>query len=337
MIGNAYRIDIARGLHGLRKTSEPDPTPGPGQILIAIRAASLNYRDILVAEGRYGRMTSGDLVPLSDGSGDVVAVGEGVTRFKIGDRVMPGFSSTWVAGSPTPQDLAATLGSPLVDGVLRRLFVCNADKAVAVPASLSHEEAACLPCAGVTAWNALYGHRPVRAGDTVLTLGLGGVSCFAIQLAKAAGARVISTSSSDQKLKIAKVLGAADLINYSDRPDWDRAVLDLTHGRGVDHVIEVGGGGTLEQSIASTAVNGHIHMIGVLTDGQVNPRSLIAWRTLRGVTVGSSADLAALCRMVEANSLKPMIDKVFDFDDAPAAYQHLREAGHVGKVVVRIS
>lgn len=332
----AYRLDLARGLAGLRQTEEPEPEAGPGQIVVAMRAASLNYRDLMIAEGRPASGRDGDPVPLSDGAGDVIAVGEGVTRFKLGDRVCPGFSARWVAGAPSPEDLAVAHGSLSADGVLRERFVCDARIAAAIPDHLSYEEAACLPCAGVTAWNALFGPRPVGPGDTVLTLGLGGVSCFAIQFANAAGARVLSTSSSDAKLAVARALGAHETINYRATPDWDREVLALTNGRGVDHVVEVGGGQTLPQSIRSAALSGQVHMIGVLTDGQINPRGLISWRTLRGVTVGSRADLEAMNRMIALHALKPKIDRVFDFDEAPAAYAHLKGATHVGKIVIQL-
>ncbi|GAW40286.1 Alcohol dehydrogenase [Brevundimonas sp. SH203] len=332
----AYRLDLSQGLSGLRRQEEVSVSPGPGQISIAIRAVSLNFRDLLIAEGRYGRDVKGDYIPLSDGAGEVVAVGEGVDRFRPGDRVTPGFSSCWAAGPPSATDLALTHGSPAVDGVLTECFVCDAAIAARIPDHLSYEEAACLPCAGVTAWNALYGPRPIKVGDTVLTLGTGGVSCFAIQFAKAAGARVISTSSSAAKLQAARRLGAWDVINYREEPDWEKAVLELTGGRGVDHVVEVGGGGTLEKSIAATAISGQVHMIGVLTDGAINPRSLIGWRALRGVTVGSRSDLDAMNRMIALHTLRPQIDRVFDFNEAPAAFHHLKAAGHVGKIVIKV-
>lgn len=336
MKAGAYRIDLARGMAGLRRVEEPASDPGPGQIVVEIRAASLNYRDLLIAEGLYASGRDGDPVPLSDGAGEVVAVGEGVTRFMPGDRVSPGFSARWTSGAPSSDDLAFAHGSPAADGLLRHHFVCDESIAAAIPDYLSYEEAACVPCAGVTAWNALFGPRPVRPGDTVLTLGLGGVSCFAIQLAKAAGARVLSTSSSDAKLALARGLGAHETINYCQKPDWDREVLALTDGRGVDHVVEVGGGRTLPKSIQSTALSGQIHMIGVLTDGQINPRSLIGWRTLRGVTVGSRADIEALFRMMSVHALRPQIDRVFGFDNAAAAYGYLKAGRHVGKIVIRI-
>ncbi len=336
MNNGAYRLDLARGMEGLRRTEEAAPKAGPGQIVVAIRAASLNYRDLLIAEGRYATGRQGDPVPLSDGAGEVVAVGEGVTRFKPGDRVAPGFFARWISGPPSPEDLSFAHGAPAADGLLRQFFVCDARIAAAIPDYLSYEEAACAPCAGVTAWNALFGPRPVRPGETVLTLGLGGVSCFAIQLARAAGARVVSTSSSDAKLAVARDLGAHETVNYNETPEWDREVMALTGGRGVDHVVEVGGGGTLARSISSTALSGQIHMIGVLTDGQINPRGLIGWRTLRGVTVGSRADLETLFRMMSVHGLKPKIDRMFGFDEAAAAYAHLKAAQHVGKIVIRL-
>ncbi len=331
-----WRLDLTRGLEGLRQSREADPAPGAGQILIAVRAVSLNYRDLLIAEGRYAGGAVGNIVPASDAAGEVIAVGAGVTRFAPGDRVCPNFSSTWIAGAPMASDLKLTLGSPAVDGVLRDRFVCDAAAAVAIPSHLNFEEAACLPCAGVTAWNALHGPRPVRAGETVLTLGLGGVSCFAIQFARMAGARVLSTSSTDARLEIARSLGTHEGINYVDRPDWDRAVMEFTNGQGVDHVIEVGGGGTLERSVASTAINGQIHMIGVLTDGAVNPRPLIGWLTLRGVTVGSAADFRDMAKAVAIHGLRPRIDRTFNFNEVPDAYRHLGSGRHSGKVVITL-
>ena len=329
-------MDLTRGLQGLRCSREADPIPGPGQILIAVRAVSLNYRDLLIAEGRYAGGAVGDIIPASDAAGEVIAVGQGVTRFVPGDRVCPAFSSTWLAGAPTPADLRLTLGSPAIDGVLRDQFVCDAETAVEIPSHLGFEEAACLPCAGVTAWNALHGPRPIRAGQTVLTLGLGGVSCFAIQFARMPGARVVSTSSTDARLEVARSLGAHHGVNYANRPDWDRAVLELTDGRGVDHVVEVGGGGTLERSIACTAIDGQIHMIGVLTDGAVNPRVLIGWRTLRGVTVGSAADFRDMARAVASHALRPTIDHTFCFDQAPEAYRQLKSGRQIGKIVIKL-
>lgn len=337
MPSRAWRLTPSLGLEGLRQIEDIEAAPGPGQILIAIRAVSLNYRDLLIAEGRYSGAGADDIVPASDAAGEVVAVGEGVDGFRPGDRVCPGFSSTWAAGPPRPHDLQRALGSSFADGVLRERFVCDAAVAVLVPEHLTFEEAACLPCAGVTAWNALHGPRPIRAGQTLLTLGLGGVSCFAIQFAKAAGVRVFSTSSSPARLETARRFGADAVINYRERTDWDAAVLELTQGRGVDHVVEVGGGGTLERSIASTAIDGQIHMIGVLTEGRVNPRSLIGWRTLRGVTVGSAADFRQMNRSVSHAGLRPVVDRVFDFEDAPSAYRYLRSGNHVGKVVIRVS
>ncbi|WP_439815205.1 zinc-dependent alcohol dehydrogenase family protein [Zavarzinia sp. CC-PAN008] len=331
-----YQLNGSRGADGLSLVERPDPVAGRGQILVRMRAGSLNYRDLLVAHGRYVGAAPPNLVPLSDGAGEVVAVGPDVRRFKVGDRVCPTFFQTWISGEMTPADGATALGGA-VDGVLAELVVCDETAAVAVPDHLSFEEAACLPCAGVTVWAALYGPKPLVAGQTVLTLGTGGVSSLAIQFAHAAGARVISTSSSDAKLEAARALGAAETINYRTHPEWQDEVLRLTDRRGVDHVVEIGGAGTATRSIAATAMGGQVHMIGVLTMGEVNPLALIQWKTLRGIYVGSRSHFEAMNRMIAVHGIRPSIDRTFPFADAPAAYRHLESAAHVGKVVIRIA
>ena len=326
-----YEIETgSRGLDGLRMAERARPEPGPGQVLVRVRAASLNYRDIAIVTGNYfAGPVSRDTVPLSDGAGEVVALGAGVESFAVGDRVVATFFQP-----PT----GAPLGSPL-DGMLAEYGVFDQQGLVRVPQNLSLEEAATLPCAGVTAWNALIEGKRVKPGDTVLTLGTGGVSMFGLQIAKAAGACVITTSSSDQKLERARELGADHSINYKSTPDWAQAVLDLTGGRGVDHIVEVGGAGTLPMSYRAIGPGGEISLIGVLSQphGDSQPYPIMIKRAaLRGIFVGDRAALEDLNRAIVVNDIHPEIDTVFELDDAPQAYRHMVAAKHVGKIVIRI-
>ena len=326
-------FEIVQGstsLDGLRLAERPKPSAGPGQVLVRIRAVSLNYRDLAVVQGKYfGGAVPRNLIPLSDGAGEVVAVGDGVTAFAPGDRVV----ATFTQGSPP-----AALGSPL-DGTLAEHVVFPESGLLKIPEHLSFEEAATLPCAGVTAWNALMEGKITRPGDTVLTLGTGGVSILALQIAKAAGARVIVTSSSDEKLARAKALGADATINYRRTPNWDQEVLALTSGRGADHIVEVGGAGTLPRSLHAVAQRGEIVLIGVLTppSGDLNPHALMPKNaTLRGVFVGDKPMFEALMRAIEVNRIHPVVDQVFDFESAPDAYRRLQSAQHFGKLVIRV-
>ena len=315
-----------------------DPTPGPGQVLIRIRAASLNYRDLAIATGTYvGSAVTRDTIPLSDGAGEFAAIGANVTRFEVGDRVAGAFFQTPPTGPPFRAP--APLGSPL-DGMLAEYVALYEDGVIATPRALSFEEAACLPCAAVTAWNALmHAGKPVTAGDAVLVLGTGGVSMFALQFAQAAGARVYVTSSSDDKLARAKALGATDGVNYQRTPDWDRAVLEMTGGRGVDCVVEVGGAGTLTRSFQALATGGKAVLIGVLSGrgGDVNPYALMAKRAnLHGIFVGDREMFQEMNRAIEVNQIRPVVSCLFPFDQALAAYRHYRSGGFVGKVVISI-
>jgi NADPH:quinone reductase-like Zn-dependent oxidoreductase len=323
-------VQGSTSVEGLRAAERPKPVPGAGQVLVRMRAASLNFRDWAIVTGKYfGGPVARNTIPLSDGAGEVEAVGDGVTAFSPGDRVV----ATFTQGSPP-----AALGSPL-DGALAEYAVFREDGLLAIPEHLSFEEASTLPCAGVTAWNALTDAKVVRPGDTVLTLGTGGVSAFAIQLGKIAGARVIVTSSSDEKLAKAKALGADETVNYRANPDWERNVLELTGGRGADHVIELGGAGTLPHSYLAVATGGQISLIGVMTrpEGDLSPYPLMVKNaTLRGIFVGDRNHFEGLNRAVAVNHLKPVIDTVYDFDAAPEAYRHLKSAKHFGKLVIRI-
>ena len=327
-----------RSIDELKTVERPDPRPGPNQVVVRVRATSLNARDQAVAAGRYvGGALTRETVPLSDGAGDVIAVGERVTRFKPGDRVAATFFQTPRDGSPFAA--RAALGSPL-DGMLAEQVVLYEDGLVAIPPELSFEEAACLPCAGVTAWHALvHAGKPVVAGSTVLVLGTGGVSTFALQFAKAAGAHVIATSSSDAKLERAKALGAAAGVNYQQHPDWDREVLTLTGGRGVDCVVEVGGAATLNRSMHTLAPGGKIALIGVLTGrtGDVNPYTLMPrGASLHGIFVGDRDMFEEMIRAITVNRIAPVVDRVFPFDEAAAAFRHHASGAFVGKVVIAV-
>ena len=334
-----YRFPTTSSLEMLALADEPAPSPGPGEVRVRMRAASLNYRDLMVAEGRYARGAApSNLVPLSDGAGEVVALGPGVTRIAVGERVAGTFFQGWLGGEMDPSDHSRALGGS-IDGVLAEEKIFAADGLVPIPAHLSFEEAATLPCAALTAWNALFAARPLLPGETVLTLGTGGVSVFAAQFAHAAGARVIATSSSDAKLEKMRALGAAAGVNYRTHPEWEKEVWELTGRRGADHVVEVGGAGTLARSIASARLGGAVHLIGVLTGGGEIDPALILRRsvTLRGVFVGSRQMFEAMNRMIDLHRLRPVIDRVFPFAEAKDAYRHLKAAGHVGKIVIRIS
>ncbi len=319
-------------------TEQAKPVPGPGQVLVRVRACSLNYRDLIVAGGRFGDKTQG-LVPLSDGAGEVEAVGEGVTRFEPGDRVAGCFFQDWIDGPFEMRYHASALGGD-APGMLAEYVALSEQGLVRFPEHLSFEEAACLPCAAVTAWQALVVRGGLEAGETVLALGTGGVSVFALQFAVALGARVIVTSSSDAKLERARGLGAWQTVNYKAVADWDKEVWRLTDKRGVDHVVEVGGPGTLEKSLASLAAGGHVALIGVLTGfgaptGSLFP--LVAKNArMNGIYVGSRAHFDAMNRFIAERRLTPVIDRVFPFEQAAEAYRYQQSGGHFGKIVVAV-
>ena len=329
----AYELNGTVGLDSLVLTKRSPPVAQRGQIVISMKAWSLNHRDLMIINHNYNGLRPVNSIPLSDGAGEVIAIGPEVTRFKIGDRVSPTFTGSWITGTMAATDPMLSRGAA-ADGVLAELVACDENLAVHIPDYLSYNEAACLPCAAVTAWNALFGPRPLVSGETVLTLGTGGVSTFAIQFAAAAGARVIATSSGNDKLQLARSLGATDTINYRTFPEWENEVLRLTDGRGVDHVVEVGGGGTINRSVASTTIGGQIHMIGALSSGTLNPRALLQWKTLRGIMVGSAADHTAMLGMLHYHQIHPLISQTFSFEDAKQAYRYLNSASHVGKVVI---
>lgn len=329
----AYRLSGSNA--PLTLVDAPDPRPGPGEVLVALKAATLNYRDTIVRDGRYSGEQRPDLVPLSDGAGLVSAVGPGVTGRRVGERVAIGFMPTWVDGAFTAAKQAEALGGGFVDGVLAEHIVVPATGVALFPEGWSFEEAAAYPCAGVTAWRCLFGGRGVRPGDTVLVEGTGGVSTFALQLAKAAGARVIATSSSDEKLARAKKLGADEVINYRATADWGARAAQIAGGAGVDFVVEVGGPATLDQALIAVRPGGEVALVGVLTGfaGPINTGAILMKAvTLRGVYVGSVADLSSAI----ASGVRPVIDETFRFEEADAAYARLRSGEHLGKVAVQI-
>jgi len=324
-------------MDGLVAVERERPEPGPGQVLLRMRACSLNFRDQAVVTGDYfGGSVKRDTIPLSDGAGEVVSVGAGVTDFKPGDRVSGTFFQTWDDGRPGPG--IGALGSPL-DGVLAEYVVLHQDGLVQLPEHLSFEEGATLACAGVTAWHALVVRGRIRPGDTVLALGTGGVSIFALQIARMAGARVIITSSSDEKIERAIALGAHAGINYKTHPEWHEEVMKLTGGRGADHVVEVGGAGTLSRSIQSLAFGGQVALIGVLSgrEGDTNPHGLMLKAArLEGIFVGNRRMFRDLNAALAANEVRPVVDRVFAFDDTPAAFAHMAAGKHFGKVVISV-
>jgi NADPH:quinone reductase-like Zn-dependent oxidoreductase len=333
----AYEVRDTSGLDGLVLNRErPEPEPGYGQILVRVRAAALNARDHGVAKGIYG-YTKFPVIPLSDGAGEVLAVGPGVTGFAAGDRVASTFFQTWTGGR-MPADASRNSLGGMLDGMLAELVVLPQTGAIKIPDHLTFEEASTLPCAGVTAWNALVETGGIKAGESMLVLGTGGVSCFAVQFAKLHRAHVLLTSSSDEKLAKGRALGADVTINYKTTPDWEQAVLKATGGAGVDHVLEVGGANTLEKSMACVRPGGTIYIIGSLAGtGTINPRMINRKSiTLKGIHVGPRDMFAAMNRAVAEAKLKPVIDRVFPFAEAKAAFAHQASGSHFGKIVIRV-
>lgn len=333
----AWQLREASGIEGLAEVELPDPRPGPGEVLIRVRATSLNYRDLVLARGGYGPKQRIPLIPLSDGAGEVVEVGPGVARVQPGDRVTGTFFQRWISGELTDETFTSALGG-FLDGMFAEYVVLDAEGLVHTPSYLSDEEAACLPCAAVTAWNALMVEGGLRAGETVLVQGTGGVSLFALQIARMAGARVIATSSSDAKLERALAMGASDGINYRDSPDWHEEVRKLTGGRGVDHVVEVGGAGTLERSLRAVRRRGYVAVIGVLSgSGEINPIPILSNVVrVHGIYVGSREMFEAMNRAFALHEIRPTIDRVFAFEEARHAFEHLASGRHFGKVVIRV-
>jgi NADPH:quinone reductase-like Zn-dependent oxidoreductase len=334
----AWQIHKRGSVDGLRQVELPDPQPGPGEVLVRMHAVAVNYRDLIATRiERPGYLTP--LIPCSDGAGEIVAVGAGVTRWEMGDRVASCFFQGWECGPITREAMRSDLGGPL-HGVLAEQVVLRESGIIAVPDHLGFEQAATLPCAALTAWHALVEIGKVRAGENVLLLGTGGVSIFALQFAKLHGARVIITSSSDTKLERARALGADDTINYRQYPDWQVRVYELTGNTGVDHVVEVGGWGTLEKSLESVAYGGRIYSIGVLTgfEGKINPWPFIVKSiNLHGIYCGPRAMFGRMNRAIAKHALQPVVDRAFPFAEAREAFAHMESGAHFGKIVVRVS
>jgi NADPH:quinone reductase-like Zn-dependent oxidoreductase len=330
----SYHASSGAGLNGLTVKEHAVPEPGPREALVRVRANSLNARELLVLRGTYPLPVKPDVVMGADGVGEVVALGPDVTRAAVGDRVSPAMFPRWLDGR-IAWEYAAQLGGSL-DGMLTEFVALNEEALVHVPPHLSFQEAATLPCAAVTAWNALTGARRLQAGDTVLTLGSGGVSLFALQFARLFGARVIATTSTDEKAHRLKALGADDVVNYRTTPDWHLAVRELTGGRGVDQVVDVGGG-TLEKSIQSTALEGQVSFVGRLSDQAtaIDTGTLyMSVATVRVVFAGSRAQFVAMNRAIAVNRLRPVIDRVFPFEDVVRAFEYYEAGKAFGKVVI---
>lgn len=332
----AYEINEF-GIDNLAAKERPVPDPGESQVLVRFRAVSLNFRDLMMVTGRYNPRLRTPLIPLSDGAGEVVGTGPGVTLWKKGDRVMPIFMQGWIDGGIEYEKARTALGGDL-DGVLAEYGVFGEEALVEVPGHLSYEEAATLPCAALTAWHGLVVSGGLKAGETVQLLGTGGVSIFGLQFAKQIGAAAIITSSSDEKLGRADVLGADHLFNYKENPDWDEAALVYTGRRGVDHVLEVGGAGTLSRSLKAVRMGGHIALIGVLAAGGEFDPLPILMKSVRvhGIFVGSRTMFEDMNRFISEHYLKPVVDRVFRFDEARDALKYMESGSHFGKIVISL-
>ena len=333
----AYEINEF-GIENLALVEREKPEQQANEVLVKFHAASLNYRDLMMVKGFYNPKLKMPLVPLSDGAGEIVAVGENVTKWKVADRVCPIFMQGWLDGEIDVGKARTALGGD-ADGCLREFGAFDENGLVRIPDHLTYEEAATLPCAGVTAYNALSVSGCLKPDDTVLLQGTGGVSIFALQFASVLGCRTIITSSSNEKLNRAKKLGAADLINYRAREDWDQAVLDLTEKRGVEHVVEVGGAGTLQKSVNAVKMGGHVAVIGVLSGkGEFNPTAVLMKAVkLQGIFVGSRQMFEDMNRLICQHNLKPVIDKTFAFEEVREALERMESGSHFGKIVIKIS
>ena len=336
----ALNVAAPWGLDAIQVVEKPDPTPGPGQVLVRMKAVSLNYRDLLMVNGMYGRgaATSADVItPFSDGCGVIEAVGAGVTKFKAGERVATLFFQNWNSGPPNLEKLMSALGFP-IPGAGAELQVFGQDGVSKVPEFLTDQQVATLPCAGLTAWRGLFEDARLEPGDTVVLQGTGGVSIFGLQFAKAAGYRTVITSSSDEKLARAKALGADHLVNYKTTPAWSGPVREATGGRGADFIMEVGGGGTIQESMKAIRIGGHIAIIGVVAGAgdPFNPAALIGNSAkLQGLSVGSRDMFEAMCRALDLHKIGPVVDKVFPWTDAKAAFSAMAGGEHFGKIVLQ--
>jgi NADPH:quinone reductase-like Zn-dependent oxidoreductase len=333
----AWRFNDGFGPENLKIVELPDPVPGPGEAIVRVRACSLNYRDLAVMRGAYGGGVKAPLIPLSDGAGEVLRTGPGVSRVIPGDKVAAIFMQDWLEGQPDDFKANSALGGS-IDGMMAEQVRLKAEGLVHFPAHLSFEEAAALPCAAVTAWHALFRSGGLKAGESVLLQGSGGVSTFALQFAKMAGARVIATSGSDAKMARLREMGADAVINYKASPDWDKPVKQLTGGVGVDHIVEVGGAGTLPLSSKAVRRGGHIALIGVLAGKtDFDPRlMMLKGVRLQGIFVGSRDMFEEMNRAISLGNLRPSIDRVFDFGELPEALEYLGSGAHFGKICIRL-
>ena len=334
----AWRIS-SFGIDNLELVTLPDPQPQRGKVLVRVHAVSWNYRDLMMTVGRYNPKMQLPRVPCSDGAGEVVAVGEGVTRVRNGDRVAGIFMQNWIDGEPDAGKIRGALGGD-IDGMLAEMVILREDGVVRVPEHLSDAEASTLPCAAVTAWNAVTRAGRVKAGDTVLIQGTGGVSIFALQFAKAMGARVLGTSSSDEKLERAKKMGLDAGVNYRERPEWDQWVHEQTEGRGVDLVVEVGGAGTFSRSLRAVRIGGTVAQIGVLSqshEGVEIPLLLHRQVHLRGIYVGSRTDFEKMNRAIAQQQIQPVVDEVFSFAEVRTALRRMEAGAHFGKLVTAVT
>jgi NADPH:quinone reductase-like Zn-dependent oxidoreductase len=335
----AYQLPKAgAGIDALAIVERPVPKPLYRQVLVKVAACSLNFRDLSIVRGRYQMQARDNVIPLSDGAGEVVETGPGVLRVKAGDKVAGAFFQRWPGGERGPHTAASALGGP-IDGMLAEYAVLEEDGVVKLPEHLSPEEGATLPCAAVTAWSAIMHHGELVAGQSVLLQGTGGVSIFGLQLARMMGISAVVTSSSDAKLERAEALGADHGINYKTTPEWDKAVRALTGGRGVDQVLEVGGAGTLVRSFGAIRVGGKISIIGGLSGGATDFNAgliFIRQANVQAISVGSTQMFEAMNAAIAANGIKPVIDCVFGFKEAQAAFRHMEAGAHFGKIVIRV-
>lgn len=334
-----FQIENEWGMEHLKLSTRPDPKPGPGEVLLRMKASSLNYRDLVVPMRGYGQYTGNlPLIPVSDGVGEVVEVGAGVTRVKPGDRCCPMFNQHWISGEPSMERIATgSLGGP-IDGTMAEFMCLPQDGVVKAPAHLSDVEAATLPCAALTAWSALVTYDRLGPGSRVLVQGTGGVALFALQFAKIMGCHVTVISSSDEKIARVKAMGADATINYAKVPEWYKATRDITGGAGYDHIVELGGEKTLSQSLRCVRPGGTLSMIGVLSGGAMSaPLGLVVTRQVRlqGITVGHRDGMEAMVRAVSQHGVKPVIDRVFAFGELKEAMAHLKSGAHFGKICLQ--
>lgn len=326
------------GIDGLTLVDKPEPTPGARQIVMKVQALSLNFRDLMVTKGTYNPRLKLPMTPFSDAAGEVVAVGGEVKGFKIGDRVAGTFFQNWTGGEPTEAKGRTAKGAGDAPGMLAEYVLLEDTGVIHLPEHLSYEEGATLPCAGLTAWHAVVEKGQINAGDTLLVQGTGGVSIFAAQFAQMHGARVIATSSSDEKLSRLAGMGITDGINYKNNPDWDKAAKELNCGAGIDHIVEVGGAGTLERSLKAVRVGGMISVIGALSSGAgINP-VLVLMKSVRlqGIFVGNREMFEAMNRAITLHKMKPVVDRIFPFEEAKQALQLMESGGHFGKIVIKL-